>query len=130
MDDIEKTSHPELLSRKAVILWSFLLTVVFETITVVLRFGFQLTSTEQTASTVAVMTAGIRIHHSYIGVAMLFAAWWMIDRIKPEYRIWMQWILICGWAMFWSDIIHHFAVLWPIEGDPQFDLVYPEHSHS
>ncbi len=25
-----------------------------------------------------------------------------------------------------SDIIHHFAVLWLIEGSPEFDLFYPD----
>jgi hypothetical protein len=33
--------------------------------------------------------------------------------------------LAIGLGLFFSDVIHHFLVLWPIEGNPQFDLWYP-----
>jgi len=35
------------------------------------------------------------------------------------------WIRVVGWALLISDLTHHFAVLWPVTGSPQFDLVYP-----
>jgi len=28
--------------------------------------------------------------------------------------------------LFLSDIVHHFLVLWPITGNPEFDLFYPK----
>ena len=34
--------------------------------------------------------------------------------------------LLLGAALFLSDMVHHFLVLWPVTGSPQFDLVYPE----
>lgn len=38
---------------------------------------------------------------------------------------WMSWCLVIGLGLFFSDMIHHFLVLWPIVGSPQFDLTYP-----
>ena len=30
-----------------------------------------------------------------------------------------------GAALILSDLVHHYAILWPIVGSPQFDLTYP-----
>ena len=124
MTSTDESQTTGTLSRRAVINWSIGLTLLVEAVTVVLRFGFKLSSTEETASTVGVLTAGIRIHHSYIGIVMLIVAWQLFKRVRPARRLWVQWLLIAGWAMFMSDMIHHFLVLWPIEGSPQFDLTY------
>jgi len=35
------------------------------------------------------------------------------------------WTMVMGLSLFLSDVIHHFLVLWPIVGDPEFHLVYP-----
>lgn len=97
------------------------LTVVLELVTVVLRFGLQLESTRDTASTIGVLTLGLRIHHGYCGLFVVLAAW----GISREFSKWARVGLVLGWALFFSDMIHHFLVLWLMTGNPQFDLFYP-----
>ena len=122
------------------------LTLVIECICVICRFGYGWTSTDTTASTVGRMTFGLRIHHGYIGVLLVAVAatyGWLrgsaessandLTRsdhtqaeelgIRPD--DWMRWSLVIGFALIVSDLIHHFLVLWPLTGSPQFDLVYP-----
>ncbi len=103
------------------LLWQTIVwTVLLEVITVVLRFGFSLQSTRDTASTVGRLTFGLRIHHSYIGIALLPVAMWL-DRRSPK---WSTILLALGLGLFFSDMIHHFVVLWLVTGSPQFDLLY------
>lgn len=97
------------------------LTTVFEIFTCILRYGCRLESTRDTASTIGRMTCGLRIHHSYVGAVMILMACWLWDR----HRRLAWWGLAIGLGLFFSDVIHHFLVLWPIEGSPQFDLWYP-----
>jgi hypothetical protein len=108
------------ITKRQSAIYAIALTFLLELLTVVLRFGFSLESSRHTASTVGVLTMGIRIHHGYIGFAMLIAAWFF--RSNP---LLFAWILITGIALFASDMIHHFMVLWPATGSPQFHLVYP-----
>ena len=107
-------------SNRTLALYAIALTAVFELLTCVMRFGLQMESTRDTASTVGKLTCGIRIHHSYIGAFTILVACWLWDK-KPN-RAW--WLLMIGLGLFFSDLIHHFLVLWPITGSPQFDLVY------
>ena len=102
--------------------WAVALTVAFEILTCVLRYGLKLESTRDTASTIGQITCGIRIHHSYIGGVMILIACWLWDRYPTA----MWWTLTVGLGLFFSDLIHHFLVLWPIEGSPQFHFVYPQ----
>ena len=111
----------EQLTGKQVFLWASLLTVVIEAFTVVLRFGFKLEAARDTASTIGALTYGIRIHHGYIGVLLIAVALFCL-KVTP---ILSRWMLVAGIALFCSDMIHHFLVLWPIVGDPEFHLVYP-----
>ena len=93
-------------------------TALIELLAIFLRFGVGLESTRDSAW-VADWTFGLRIHHGYFGVLMVIvAALWA--RMP-----WRDWVIIAGWALILTDLIHHFLVLWPITGDPQFDLVYP-----
>ena len=110
-------------ANKSLLLWATGLTIVFEVFTCVMRFAIKLESTRDTASTIGRLTCGIRIHHSYIGGLLmpLACAFWQ----KYPNAAW--WILAIGLGLFFSDLIHHFLVLWPIYGSPQFDLVYPTH---
>ena len=95
-------------------------TVVFELVTLVLRFGFSLESTRDTASTVGLLTAGLRVHHSYLGMLLLpFAAW------LPQRAAWLERRLAAIAAgLVLSDLVHHFVVLWLVTGSAQFDLFY------
>lgn len=101
------------------------LTVAIEVVTLILRFGFALESTRDTASTIGVLTFGIRIHHGYIGAVMIPLGLWQHRRNRLSLG---RWIYIIGVALFLSDMIHHFLVLWPITGSPHFHLVYPTNS--
>lgn len=103
-----------------IILYSVAMTFLFELLTVVLRFGYSLESTRDTASTVGVLTMGLRVHHGYIGAAMI-----IMGLLLKTNRLIANWILITGIALFASDMIHHFLVLWPATGSPQFHLIYP-----
>ncbi len=108
-------------SRGELIWLTFALTLVIELICVVLRFGLQLDSTRDTASTIGRLTFGIRIHHGYCGAALMLVAYLLIARYPRLAR----WGLIIGLALVLSDLIHHFLVLWPLTGSPHFDLTYP-----
>lgn len=99
----------------------FWMTIGIELATVLLRFGFALESTRDTASTIGWMTGGVRIHHGYCGLVVVLVAW----GLSQHSRDLAKWCYIIGWALFLSDVIHHFLVLWPITGSPQFDLLYP-----
>jgi hypothetical protein len=101
-------------------LWATAFTVIFELITCWTRFGFRLESTRDTASTIGRLTCGLRIHHSYIGGVIMLLACWLWDR-HPK----TSWMLAIGLGLFFSDLIHHFLVLWPVVGSPQFDVFYP-----
>ncbi len=106
---------------KQVILYSAALTAVIEAVTVLLRFGLRLESTRDTASTIGRLTGGIRIHHGYIGLLLILIAAAVLRRWPLPGR----WLLVGGIALVCSDLVHHFLVLWPIVGSPQFDLFYP-----
>jgi hypothetical protein len=96
------------------------LTLAIEAFTVVTRYGFGLQSTRDTESTIGVITFGLRIHHGYIGLAMLLVAW-IADTRRVRLR---RHLIVWGAALVCSDLIHHFLVLWPIEGSPEFHFVY------
>ncbi len=102
------------------IFWIVVLTILMEGITIIFRFGFGYEATRDTKY-FSVITLGFRIHHGYIGIILvLFAAYWLEEGL---FRIWA---IRIGWALIASDLIHHFLVLWPITGDPQFHLRYPK----
>ncbi|MBI3038724.1 hypothetical protein HYY75_06715 [bacterium] len=99
----------------------FLLTLTFEIITVFFRFGLGLESSRDTASILGKLTLGVRIHHGYIGFLILFFS--AVFSLPP---IWKRRFIILGWALFISDLVHHFLVLWVTTGSPQLDLLYPK----
>ena len=109
------------LTVRQMVVYSLLLAAIFEGVTVFFRFGLQMEARKATASTVGRLTGGIRIHHGYLGVAAILAAAAMWRR-RPAVA---HWLLVVGAALALSDAVHHFLVLWPIVGSPQFDLVYP-----
>ncbi len=101
------------------IYWIIGLTLLFEGVTCFFRFGLRLQSTRDTGF-IKRLTFGLRIHHGYLG--LLAAGGALL--VPPEY--WLRaWLLRGGIALVVSDLIHHFLVLWPITGSPEFDLTYP-----
>lgn len=95
-------------------------TVLFELLTLVLRFGFSLESTRDTASTIGLLTLGVRVHHGYLGVLLLPLAAWLPRRAAVLERQ----MAGLGGGLLGSDLLHHFVVLWVLTGSPQFDLFY------
>jgi hypothetical protein len=109
---------PELARRNREVLWVLLLTAAFQAGTMVLRFGFDLQSTRDTPF-LKPYTFGLRIHHGYVGAVLVWIAWLGREGWFP------RWLRRLGLALVLSDLIHHFLVLWPLTGSPQFDLFYP-----
>jgi hypothetical protein len=110
------------LNLRQVLLAGLVLAVLIELLTMALRFGLHLESTRDTAGTIGTLTFGLRIHHGYIGLFLIPLAWCFPLGLRH-----LLWIVAIGLIM--SDLMHHFLVLWPITGSPQFDLVYPSHPY-
>ena len=112
--------HCAALSAWKVIVYGLIFGVLIEAITVLLRFGFKLESTRDTAASIGTLTFGLRVHHGYIGLFLVPLAWCF--PLGLRHALW-----IVAISLIFSDFVHHFFVLWPIEGSPQFDFVYPTH---
>ena len=123
------------LSPQALVVCGLILFLIFELLTIYFRFGLAMTSTEETAF-LAPFTFGWRIHHGYIGFVMLLwsiTTHWKLNKnyifrerrvYIPKFQFFFNTISILGIGLFLSDIVHHFLVLWPITGSPNFDLMY------
>jgi hypothetical protein len=109
------------LGLKQAVLCSAVLTALIEVVTVVLRFGLGLEASRDTASSVGRLTGGIRVHHGYFGLLAILVAIALLRRWPPVGR----WLLVVGAALVLSDLVHHFLVLWPIVGSPEFHRLYP-----
>ena len=118
----DDTSSEAAVPRKSgVLLAVVLLTVVLEVITLLLRFGLEWESTRDTAATIGWLTGGLRIHHSYCGALLVLVGFGLSQHSALAAKV----LYIVGWSLLLSDVIHHFLILWPVTGSPQFDLVYP-----
>lgn len=111
------TTYCAAMSFARVLVAGLILAILLEAITIAGRYGFGLQTTRETAF-IATFTFGLRVHHGYIGLFLLVLGWCFPRGIKH-----LLWIVAFGLIL--SDLAHHFLVLWPIEGSPQFDLVYP-----
>ena len=98
------------------------LTVLFEAATLFLRVGAGLQSHVATAG-LGSFTLGLRIHHGYIGMALLASAPWLKTRFPGS---WDR-LSAVGVGLVLSDAIHHLVALWALTGSPSFDLFYPCH---
>lgn len=117
MEDIKE--HLALLTVNRIVVYTLALMLVFEGITVLLRFGFNLQS-ERSFHFISNITFGIRVHHGYFGIVLLVIALAFLGQGAVK-----NILIIIGGALLFSDIIHHFLVLWPITGSPEFHLMYP-----
>ena len=106
------------LSPGRVLLLGLFSAVAIEAATVLCRFGLGMQSTRDTG-TIGAWTFGLRIHHGYLG--LLLAPFALCFR-QPSVR---NLLLILAAGLLLSDLFHHFLVLWPLTGSPQFDLIYP-----
>ena len=96
--------------------FGYLAALAIELATIVLRFGWGMRSPE-TTKCCARFTGGWRIHHGYVGVALLVLAWALPLPAAASALLW-----ISGIALALSDALHHFAVLWPLTGSPEFHV--------
>ena len=94
--------------------------ILFELATIILRFGFNMTSPTHTRP-LSKLTRGYRIHHGYPGAAMLMAA-----PIYPTPTIISSIIIIAAIMLFLSDLIHHAIILPIFAGHHEFDIKYPD----
>jgi hypothetical protein len=94
--------------------------LIFELATIILRFGFKLTSPTHTRP-LSKITKGYRVHHGYPGAAMFLAI-----PIFPEPTIISSLIIITAIMLFVSDLIHHAIILPIFTGHHEFDLKYPD----
>jgi hypothetical protein len=94
--------------------------LIFELATIILRFGFKLTSPTHTRP-LSKITKGYRVHHGYPGAAMFLAI-----PIFPEPTIISSLIIISAIMLFVSDLIHHAIILPIFTGHHEFDLKYPD----
>ena len=94
------------------------LAAAIEGFTLLMRFGLGLKSTRDT-SWLAPFTLGYRIHHGYIGLLLLVIA---LVVAAPG---WRQLLVAVGVGLIVSDLVHHFLVLWPVTGSPEFHIRYP-----
>ena len=121
----EVATVPRLLARlgsltpRQVALWTLLAAAAIEASTAALRFGAGWQSSGQT-SWLGELTWGVRVHHGYVGAVILLLA--CLGRLPAG---WRKLLAIAGGALLVSDLVHHFLVLWPVTGSPQFDLRYP-----
>lgn len=99
--------------------WALLLTLLFEAVTVLFRFGLGLESARST-SFLSALTFGLRIHHGYLGAAMAVLSL----ALRPG-SAGRTWGLRIGLALLGSDLVHHFLVMWPLTGHHELDLFYP-----
>jgi hypothetical protein len=106
------------LTPARVLLLGLFCAVMIEATTVVLRFGLDLQSTRDTA-VIGTYSWGMRVHHGYLALPVAAAALCLRERGLRKL------LLILAVGLFVSDLFHHFLVLWPLTGSPQFDLFYP-----
>ena len=108
--------------RTSWILLAVGLTVLFEAATLALRLGAGLQSPVATAG-LATFTLGLRIHHGYIGLALLAGTPLLKSRFPGS---WDR-LSAVGVGLVLSDALHHLVALWALTGSPSFDLFYPGH---
>ena len=104
-----------------ILIAGLLLALLIEAVTLFCRFRCGLVATRDTRL-LRRFTLGLRVHHGYVGVLMAVAAWGPLAGVPG----WKGLFLICSLGLVVSDLVHHFLVLWPLTGSPEFDLVYPQ----
>ena len=98
---------------------AIIVTILIESVTVIGRFCFNFQSQKNTAF-MAKYTFGYRIHHGYIGL-LLIIIYLIFAKTSWKY---IDWVFIIGFALLFSDLIHHFIVLKLTKGSPEFFIKY------
>lgn len=114
--------NQEPLESKRYLFQGLFAAALIELATIFCRYGLGWKSSVQT-SALAPLTFGLRIHHGYVGLLILGLVI-PAKKYLPE-KLFGP-LVILGLGMFLSDLVHHFGVLWYVEGSPEFDLLYPK----
>lgn len=106
-------------SRIKALAVGLLFALFYELCTCITRFLLGLQANNDLAF-LSPFTFGYRIHHGYIGLMMLAAS--------PLLRNsrWFNFILVLGIGLLFSDIIHHFGILWLFTDSPEFFIKYSQ----
>jgi len=98
--------------------WTFilLLAISIEVLTVFVRFAFKIKTKDVL---IRIMKhfgwkKVIHFHHGFVGIIIFIVAY------VYGFNFWMD----VGLGVLISDVIHHFLVLWPIMGSPEFHVIY------
>ena len=68
-----------------------------------------------------VLAIAMELFTAYLGILLGCVAWaFPTDWLPIRNICWM-----IALAFVASDLMHHFLILWPITGSPEFDIVYP-----
>jgi len=96
--------------------WVIILTLFFEFLTIFARFIFKMSSKENYIWVMKKLKLKffIHMHHGIIGAIVVIIAFF--------YPV--PFLMTIGLAMFFSDAIHHFLVLYYVIGHPEFHVVY------
>lgn len=95
--------------------------ILIELLTIFGRFFFKLNSKDTYIRIIKKYNIKfmIHIHHLFIGLIIFVFSYYFKSSI----------FLNLGLGIALSDIIHHFLVLWPITGNPEFHIVYKNPKH-
>src|SRR4051794_27372478 len=112
------------LTPRRILVGSLAATLAFEALT--LLFDFALCSDNSPTAHLDWLTYGVRIHHGFLGLLLLLLAL----LLRSRRAVGVPWLIVIGFGLVFSDLLHHFLVLWPITGDPQLTLFYPPASET
>jgi hypothetical protein len=98
--------------------WIFilLLAISIEVLTVFVRFAFKIKTRDVLFKIMKRFgwKKIVHFHHGFVGIIILIVAYYL------GLNFWVD----VGLGVLISDAIHHFLVLWPIMGSPEFHVVY------
>ena len=114
--------HLKLFANAQVLLLTVGVTIFIEVLTLLGRFLIGIRAISDTPVRLQKLTFGYRLHHGYLGLGGLFMAG-MIWSVGSH---WLIWLMIGSIALLASDFIHHFCILWPMTGDHEFFLCFPD----
>lgn len=103
---------------RRLLLGALIATVVFEVLTLLL--GGSLCTEDTISGHIGWLTYGIRLHHGYFGILLLL----MALLLRSRRALVTPWLMVVGFGLLFSDLLHHFLILWPTTGDPQFSLLF------
>jgi len=110
------------LLQTNVLVFSLLGAFVIEGATIFGRFALGRQANRDTPQKLRALTFGLRVHHAYLGVGALLAAL----AVGSSHHGAAMCLAVVGIALLASDLVHHFLVLWPMTGDHEFCIFYPE----